>query len=205
LGGRPSKGVAASTRRIVRRRDGATADRRAAAARLWSAKPLPRAMDFSHLLAFTVSPWELMLRGTLLYWFLFLIFRFVLRRDANAIGLTDFLFIVLIGDAAQNGMIGEATSSADSMLLITTLVAWNVGLDFLACRSKRFERFAMGRRLCLLKNGQLNRHAMRREFITADELKERVHQQGAKDFEDIELIYLEPSGEVTVIPKKPAS
>lgn len=162
-------------------------------------------MDWSHLFALTVSPWELMLRGSLLYWFLFVIFRFVLRRDAGAIGLTDFLFVVLIGDAAQNGMIGEATSPADSMLLITTLVAWNVALDWLACHSVKFERFAMGRRLCLFKNGHLNRHAMRREFITADELKEKVHQQGAKDFDEVDLIFLEPSGEVTVIPKKPAA
>lgn len=161
-------------------------------------------MDWSHLFSFTVPPWELMLRGTLLYWFLFLIFRFVLRRDAGAIGVTDFLFVVLIGDAAQNGMIGEATSSTDSMVLIATLVAWNVGLDWLACQSPRFARFAMGRRRCLFKDGQLNLHAMRREFITADELKEKIHQQGERGFDDVELIFLEPSGDVTVIPKKPA-
>lgn len=162
-------------------------------------------MDWSHLFAFTVSPWELMLRGTLLYWFLFLIFRFVLRRDAGSIGVTDFLFVVLIGDAAQNGMIGEATSSADSMLLITTLVAWNVALDWLAYHSPAFAQFAMGRRRCLFKAGQLNRPAMRREFITVDELKEKIHQQGARGFDDVDLIFLEPSGEVTVIPKKPAA
>lgn len=162
-------------------------------------------MDWTHLFAFTVPPWELMLRGSLLYWFLFLIFRFVLRRDAGAIGVTDFLFVVLIGDAAQNGMIGEATSSADSMLLIATLVAWNVGLDWLACRSPAFARFAMGQRRCLFKAGQLNQRAMRREFITADELKEKIHQQGVRGFDDVDLIFLEPSGEVTVIPKKSAA
>ena len=43
---------------------------------------------------------------------------------------------------------------------------------------------------------------MRREFITAEELKEKVHEEGVKSFDDVELIYLEPSGEVTVIPKQ---
>jgi len=159
-------------------------------------------MDWSHLFALTLSPLELVLRGTLLYWFLFVVFRFVLRRDAGSMGVTDFLFVVLIGDAAQNGMIGEGTSSADSMLLIATLVGWNLLLNALAFRSPAFERFAMGRRQCLFKNGRLQRRQMRREFITAEELKEKIHQEGLKDFDGVELIYLEASGEVTVIPKQ---
>jgi len=159
-------------------------------------------MDWSHLFALTLSPLELMLRGTLLYWFLFFVFRFVLRRDAGSMGITDFLFVVLIGDAAQNGMIGEGTSSADSMLLIATLVGWNVLLDALAFRSPAFERFAMGQRRCLFRNGQLQRRQMRREFITAEELKGKIHQEGVKDFDGVDQIFLEPSGEVTVIPKQ---
>ena len=35
----------------------------------------------------------------------------ILRRDVGSMGITDFLFVVLLGDAAQNGMIGGATSS----------------------------------------------------------------------------------------------
>jgi len=37
-------------------------------------------MDWSPIFTLTVSPWERMLRGTLLYWFLFVVFHFVLRR-----------------------------------------------------------------------------------------------------------------------------
>ncbi|MEK8032633.1 YetF domain-containing protein [Ideonella sp. DXS29W] len=162
-------------------------------------------MDGSTLFAFSVSPWELVLRGTLIYVFLFLVFRFVLRRDAGSIGLSDFLFVVLIGDAAQNGMIGEATSSADSMLLIATLVGWNVLLNYLAYRWPGFERLAMGQRLCLFRSGQLNRRAMRRELITTEELKQTLHREGVRGFDEVDLIYLEASGEVTVIPKQPPS
>ena len=37
-----------------------------------------------------------------MYWFLFLMFRFVLRRDAGAVGIADILLVVLIADASQN-------------------------------------------------------------------------------------------------------
>jgi len=56
-------------------------------------------MNLSDLFAFHVSPVELIVRGTLMYWFLFLIFRFVLRRDAGAVGIADMLLVVLVADA----------------------------------------------------------------------------------------------------------
>ena len=49
---------------------------------------------------------ELVLRGTLVYWLLFLIFRFVLRRDVGAVGIADILLLVIVADAAQNAMSG---------------------------------------------------------------------------------------------------
>jgi len=58
------------------------------------------------LFAFDVSPLELVLRGTLVYWLLFLIFRFIMRRDVGAVGIADILLLVIIADASQNAMAG---------------------------------------------------------------------------------------------------
>lgn len=42
-------------------------------------------------LQFSMSPLEILVRGSLMYWFLFAIFRFVLRRNASSAGVTDIL------------------------------------------------------------------------------------------------------------------
>ena len=66
--------------------------------------------DLAGVLSSTVSPLELMLRGTLMYWFLFIVFRFVLRRDVGSLGISDFLFVVrreLITDEALNAKIRQ--------------------------------------------------------------------------------------------------
>jgi uncharacterized membrane protein YcaP (DUF421 family) len=60
-----------------------------------------------------VSPGELILRGTLICWFLFLVPRFVLSRDTGSAGFSDILFLVLPGDAVHNGMIGTGQTVAD--------------------------------------------------------------------------------------------
>lgn len=137
--------------------------------------------DVPAVVAFTVSPLELMLRGTLMYWFLFVVFRFVLRRDVGALGLSDFLFVVILGDAAQNGMIGSATSAVDGMVLIGTLVFWSYMLDFMSFRFPAVQRFTSAPRLCLVRDGKMLRKNMRREFITDEELNAKIRQEGVED------------------------
>ncbi len=58
------------------------------------------------LFRFHLNPLELILRGSVVYWLLFLIFRFVLRRDAGSMGIADILLLVVIADASQNEMAG---------------------------------------------------------------------------------------------------
>ena len=78
-------------------------------------------MNFSDLFAFHVSPIELVVRGTLIYWFLFLIFRFVMRRDIGGVGIADVLLLVIIADAAQNAMAGEYRTITEGCILISTI------------------------------------------------------------------------------------
>lgn len=155
--------------------------------------------DLNGMFAFTVSPLQLMLRGTLMYWFLFVVFRFVLRRDIGALGVSDFLFVVLLGDAAQNAMIGDATSTTDGMVLITTLVFWSYLLDFLSFRLPAVRRFTSARRVCLVRDGKILRRNMRREFITDDELTAKIRQEGVDDIAQVKRMYLEGDGEISLI------
>jgi hypothetical protein len=53
-------------------------------------------MSLADLFAVHVSALELFVRGTVLYWFLFLLFRFVLRRDVGQLGVADMLLLVLM-------------------------------------------------------------------------------------------------------------
>ena len=48
-------------------------------------------VDGAGLFTFSVSPLELFVRASVIYWFLFLTFRLILRRDVGAIGIADVL------------------------------------------------------------------------------------------------------------------
>src|SRR4249920_1263208 len=79
--------------------------------------------------------WHMVVRGTVVYWYLLLVFRFVLRRDLGSMGVADLLFVVLVADASSNAMQGEYKSISDGLVVLCTLVAWNFGLDWLSYRS----------------------------------------------------------------------
>ena len=67
-------------------------------------------MALSELFGLSVSPLELVVRGTAMYWFLFVLFRVVLRRDTGSLAIADVLLLVIIADAAQNAMSGSYQS-----------------------------------------------------------------------------------------------
>lgn len=155
--------------------------------------------DIAELMHFTVPPLELFLRGTIMFWFLFLIFRLILRRDIGSASITDFLFVVILGDAAQNAMIGEGSSVSDGMVLVSTLVMWNYALDYLSYRFPAIDRLVSARKLCLVREGKLQRRNMRKEFITLDELNEKIREAGIERLDQVKMMYMESDGEISII------
>ncbi len=151
------------------------------------------------LFVLTISPVELVVRGTVMYLGLVLVVRFLLRRDVGSMSMADILFVVLIADAAQNAMAGEYKSLADGIVLVGTLVTWNVCLDWLAYRSNVIRRVLEPPALPLIKDGRLLRQNLKKEWITADEVQSKLREAGIDDMKEVRVACLEPSGELSVI------
>ena len=155
--------------------------------------------DLVAVFGFSTSVIEIIIRGTVSYWFLFFVFRFIVRRDVGAVGIADILILVIIADASQNAMAGEYTSVTDGMILVLTLVGWNLLLDWLSFRYPAFRRFASPGALLLVKNGKLLKRNMRREFITEEELWSKLREEGVERLDQVKIVYLEPDGGFSVI------
>lgn len=155
-------------------------------------------MNGEALFGFTVAPLELFVRGSCVFWFLFLVFRFVLRRGVGAIGLADVLVIVLIADAAQNAMAGEYRSISDGLVLISTIVAWNFLIDWAAFRFAAVSRIMEPPPLLLVHHGRVLHGNLRSEFLTTDELMGKLREKGVESLEQVKFARLESNGEVSV-------
>jgi uncharacterized membrane protein YcaP (DUF421 family) len=152
-----------------------------------------------NLFSFEMSPWELVVRGSLIYWFLFLLLRFVLRREAGSLGLADILVIVLIADAAQNGMAGEYKSVAEAFVLIGTIAGWNLWIDWMTFRYKWFAEFAEPPTVPLIRHGRILRANLRRELLTEDELHSQLRENGVENAAEVKHAAMEPDGNISII------
>lgn len=154
--------------------------------------------DWDALFGIRTPLLELVVRGTVMYWMLFLLFRFVLRRDAGAVGIADLLFVVVIADAAQNAFAGEYTSITEGLALVATLAVWNMLLDWLGFRFRFFERLADPPPRLLVRNGALIARNLRSEWITRDELMAKLREQGIEDLSAVRWAYMESDGRISV-------
>lgn len=155
--------------------------------------------DLQELFVFTMSPLELVIRGTAMYWFLFTIFRFVLRRDVGSIAIADVLLLVIIADASQNAMAGEYKSVADGMVLVSTIVGWNYLIDWAAFRFKVVHKLLEAPPLPLIRHGKILRRNLRQEFLSEDDLAAELRKQGVAHIQEVSHAYMEGDGHISVI------
>src|SRR5689334_18120198 len=96
---------------------------------------MTHAVDWHGMFVPSASLLELVIRGSLIYLLIVAGFR-IFRRDAGSLSVSDLLVVVLIADAAQNGMAGEYKSITEGVVIVSTIFIWNYCLDWLSFRSR---------------------------------------------------------------------
>ncbi len=156
-------------------------------------------MDFDAIFGMTMSPVEIVIRGTAVYWLLFLIFRFVLRRDIGSVTIADVLVLILIADASQNAMAGEYHTVSEGAVLISTLVGWNYALDWASFRFPGLGRVVSPPPLLLVRNGKVLLRNLQQELMSTEELLSKLRTQGVDDVKIVRKAYMEPDGSISVL------
>jgi uncharacterized membrane protein YcaP (DUF421 family) len=150
----------------------------------------------------SVSLLELFVRGSLMYLFILLLMR-IFRREAGTLSIPDLLVVVLVADAAQNGMSAEYRSVTEAFILVGTIFAWDYALDWLAFRSRAVHRILHPAPLLLVKDGKIQRRNLRQEMLTVDDLLGQLREQGVQDVKEVKRSFIESEGHLSVIKYQP--
>lgn len=157
-------------------------------------------IDWQSMFVPSDSLLEIIIRGSLIYFFCFLVLRF-LRRGVGQLGITDVLIVVMIADAAQNGMSDDYKSVTEGVVLVSTLVFWDFFLDYLGTKSKAVERLIRPSKLLLIKDGKMLARNMQKELLTTEELMAQLRLQGVEDISEVKECFLEGEGSISIIKK----
>jgi uncharacterized membrane protein YcaP (DUF421 family) len=155
-------------------------------------------MDWEGLFVPGGSILELIVRGTVLYLALFVMLRLLPRRQLGSLGVSDVLVIVLIADAAQNGLAGEYTSITEGIVLVATILFWDYAIDFVDHRFPALH-LNMSPPKLLVENGRMFKHNMERENMSEEDLMSQLRQHGIEHLRDVRRAYAEGEGHISVI------
>jgi uncharacterized membrane protein YcaP (DUF421 family) len=166
-------------------------------------------IDWNELFAPSHSLLELFLRGSVVYLGTLALLR-IFRRDSGELSRADLLLVIMVADAAQNGMAGEYRSITEGLVLVATLFGWNLLLDWLSYRSEFVHRLLEPPPLLLIRDGRPLKKNLHAEMLTLEDLKQHLREQGLERFDQVKRAYVESDGRVSVIrrdggpsPKRP--
>jgi uncharacterized membrane protein YcaP (DUF421 family) len=146
---------------------------------------------------------DAVLRATAVYFFLLVIFRIAGERTLANLTTFDFVLLLIIAEATQQGLIGDDFSVTKVFLVVTTLVGIDIGLSILKQKFPMLDKLVEGVPVVIVEDGRPLKDRMRRARVDeSDVLTAARERQGLQRMDQIMYAVLERTGEISIIPKK---
>ena len=140
-------------------------------------------------------------RAVAVYAFLLAVFRVSGRRTLAQVTTFDLILVLILGDATQEALIGEATF-ATAIVAIATLVLVDVGLARAKRRWPAVDVLVDGLPLPLVVHGRPQEAAMDSEGVTNDDVLTAAREgQGLARLQEVRFAVLEQNGRISVVPR----
>ena len=146
---------------------------------------------------------EKILRTVVVYAFLVVGLRLAGKREMAQLNSLDFIVLLAVANAVQNGIIGNDNSVTGGLIGAATLFVVNGLLAWLLFRNLRARRLVEGSATVLVKNGIVQENALRHEHLTREDLLVAVQRDGADDLGEVDSVVLEPNGAIVTRLKTP--
>src|ERR1700704_4450858 len=145
---------------------------------------------------------DLVIRATVVFFFIFLVPRVAGRRELSALEPFDVILLVVLGDLVQQGITQSDESVTGTLIVISTVTLLSVSVGWLSFRSGRVRLITEGEPIILIEDGQLVEPNLRRERLTRGDLEEEARRQQLTSLDDIRWAILEDGGTISIIPKQ---
>jgi uncharacterized membrane protein YcaP (DUF421 family) len=144
---------------------------------------------------------DLVIRATVIFFFIFLVTRIAGRRELSALEPFDLILLVVLGDLVQQGITQSDQSVTGTLIVISTITLLSVGVSWVSFRSSRIRKVTEGEPIVLIQDGEVIEGNLRRERLTHGDLEEEARRQQVASLADVRWAILEKEGTISVIPK----
>ncbi len=149
--------------------------------------------------------WQSLLRAFILtvlaYVTLIIFIRISGKRTLSKMNAFDFLVTIALGSCLATVSLNKNIALAEGALVYFTLIFLQFIITWTSVRVKQVKKLVTGQPALLLYKGELLGDAMKRERITIEEIYMKARAGGIADLNEIEVIVLETTGDITIISK----
>jgi len=137
---------------------------------------------------------EKIVRPMIVYLSLVVFLRIFGKRELAQLNPFDLVVLLSLSNTVQNAMIGDDNSVSGGIIGALSLLVINWLLTRVLFRTPRLNAALEGKETVLVRNGVVDKEAMKKEALTEMELLSVLHKQGFDSFREVEKCVLEPNG-----------
>ena len=144
---------------------------------------------------------DLVIRATVVFFFVFLVTRVVGRRELSQLEPFDLILLVVVGDLVQQGVTQSDESVTGALIVIATIALLSIAVSWISFRSRRVRVITEGEPIVLVQDGRPIERNMRRQRITLEDIQEEARQAQITSVADLRWAILEDGGRISCIPR----
>jgi|SRR5215203_794819 len=148
---------------------------------------------------------DIVIRGTVLFFFVYLLMRVIGRRELSSLAPFDLFLLVVLGDAIQQGLTQDDYSVLGAILAVSTFAVLQLIVSYTSFKIPRLRLVLEGEPIVIVQDGKPIDRNLQRERMTVDEVLEEARLQQISSLDQIEWAVLEASGNISFIEKKSGS
>ena len=146
---------------------------------------------------------ETVFRAVAIYLFLMLVFRISGKRSLAEMNAFDLVLVLIIGEAASQGLTGDDFSITTTFVLVTTLILMEKGFALLKQNSKPVERWLDDLPTVIVEDGKPLLAKMKQQEVNEEDVLEAARQsQELERMDQVKYAVLERGGTISVVPMK---
>jgi uncharacterized membrane protein YcaP (DUF421 family) len=144
---------------------------------------------------------DIALRAVILFGFLLLLMRVTGRRELSTLQPFDFILLIVVGDALQQGLTQDDYSVTGAIIAVGTIATVQVLLSWVGFRFPFTRPLLEGEPIVLVQDGRPIERNLRRERLTIEDLAEQMRIQQIASISDVQWAVLETGGQISFIKK----
>lgn len=146
--------------------------------------------------------WSLLFRTLIIYFVVFLIMRFMGKREIGKLSVFDLVISVMIAEIAVIVIEDMERSMWSGIMPMVILLLIQVGSAFMTMKSRKIRLLFDGKPSVIIDKGKLNSDVMKKQRYNLDDLMLQLRENQVSAVSDVEFAILETSGKLSVILKE---